>query len=88
VWGLYETADDTLVLKQAASWLTPYMNDNTPYYVMDTYAAVLYKARDFDLAKMWAEKAIVKGKTENADTGETEKLLQKIISAKQQIRQS
>ncbi len=84
VWDLYENADDTLVMKQAASWLMPYMNDNTPYYIMDTYAAALYKARDFASAKVWAEKAIAKGKIENEDTGETEKLLHTIQEAMQE----
>jgi hypothetical protein len=84
VWDLYENADDNLVMKQAASWLTPYMNDNTSYAIMDTYAAALYKAKDYALSKTWAEKAITKGKTENEDTKETEKLLQSVKEALQE----
>lgn len=83
VWNLYENAEDTLVMKQAASWLAPYMNDNISYAIMDTYAAVLYKSGNLAVAETWAQKAIAKGKTENEDTGETEKLLQTIQEAMQ-----
>ena len=49
---------------------------------MDTYAALLSKAKQFKEAEEWAIKAIEVGKAENTDISGTEKLLESIRASK------
>ena len=48
---------------------------------MDTYAALLYKAKNYSKAKTIAEKAIKIGTADGEDVSETQKLLAKINAA-------
>ena len=48
------------------------------YAVLDTYAALLYKDKNYKDAKVYAEKAISSGKESGEDVKETQSLLEKI----------
>ncbi len=77
-WNIYEKCSDLKIVAHAAGWLTPLVNDETEWHILDTYAALLYKSQNYDEAEKWAIKAIDKGKAEEAKVGETETLLSKI----------
>ncbi|MBA3648331.1 MAG: thioredoxin family protein [Chitinophagales bacterium] len=81
-WTIYEKCDDPTCVKKALSWMDKINPDIKDYYIMDTYAALLFKGGRSDEAEKWAQKAIDQGKSENQETASTEELLGKIKSAK------
>lgn len=77
-WSFYEKVDDKMALAEAIKWMKPVLEKEPQYALMDTYAAVLYKAGKMAEAKEAARKAIEQGKKEGADVSGTEELLKKI----------
>lgn len=81
-WTIYEKAEDEQIVKMAIGWFTPFLATINDYAAMDTYAALLSKAKQFKEAEEWAIKAIEVGKAENTDISGTEKLLESIRASK------
>ena len=81
-WTIYEKAEDEQIVKMAIGWFTPFLATINDYAAMDTYAALLSKAKQFNEAEEWAIKAIEVGKAENTDISGTEKLLESIRASK------
>lgn len=77
-WTLYEKCDDPKCLKMMEEWMNKVVELEPNYMFLDTYAALLYKNGDMPKAKKYAEQAIVVGKKDESDIGETEALLKKI----------
>lgn len=81
-WSIYEGCEDVVVLKKAVAWFEPFLKDMDDYNAMDTYAALLFKTKDYKQAETWAEKAIAQGKQDGMDVKLTEALLEQIKAAK------
>lgn len=81
-WNLYENCDDQKILQTAISWFQPYLPTITDYFAMDTYAALLYKTKQYASAEEWAIKASALGKADGEDMAGTEELLEKIKKEK------
>ncbi len=81
-WTIYEKVDDKKILKMAAGWMEQVVANQPKWMYLDTYAALLYKSGDLKQAEDVAVKAIETGKKEGQDVSETQKLLEKIKSAK------
>lgn len=81
-WALYENTDDKVILEKAAGWMEVVTKEHPVWMYLDTYAALLYKLGEIEMAEKVALRAIEKGKEEGTDRlGETEKLLEKIRAA-------
>ncbi|HUN66307.1 MAG TPA: thioredoxin fold domain-containing protein [Bacteroidota bacterium] len=80
-WTIYEKCDDPVIVGKAAGWMKDVVTKTTDYASMDTYAALLYKAKDYKNAEAWALKAIEQAKVEKSNSKETEELLEKIRAA-------
>lgn len=81
-WDIYESCDDKEVINMACDWMSITVEKNQDYALLDTYAAVLYKAKKYDDAEKWANKAIKIGKEAGENVEETDKLLEKIKAEK------
>lgn len=81
-WGIYEGSDDMAILGKAIAWFEPFLKDMNDYNAMDTYAALLFKTKDYKQAETWAEKAIAQGKQDGMDVKLTEALLEQIKAVK------
>lgn len=81
-WTLYENAEDKAILEKAAGWMETLTREHPVWMYLDTYAALLYKLGDLEMAEQTALEAIEKGREEKSDrVGETEKLLEEIRTA-------
>ena len=86
-WEIYENAEDKYILNQAIKWMERVIEEHPIYMHMDTYAALLYKYGELDKAEKIARKAIQLGINESdEDVGSTEKLLEKIMEEKNEVR--
>lgn len=79
-WSFYEQEeiDDPKLIAKAVKWAKRSVDLDCQYYNCDTYAAILYKAKDYATAKMAAEKAIEQAKASGDAYGETQILLDMI----------
>lgn len=77
-WTLYEQAKDTTIIHSAVNWMKNVTDIEPNYMFLDTYAALLYKDKQFLEAEKIAAAAIEAGKKENSPIRETEILLEKI----------
>lgn len=77
-WEIYEKCEDKKVINMACDWMAIAVEKESSYAILDTYAAVLFKAGKFNEAQNWANKAINQGKADGDDVKETEKLLENI----------
>ncbi|MEI6576899.1 MAG: DUF255 domain-containing protein [Bacteroidota bacterium] len=80
-WFVYEKIDDPIAVKRALGWFKNFDMPAQSYAVMDTYACLLYKDKQFEYAKKFATLALEKGKTGKDDVSDTEKMLKKIDEA-------
>lgn len=80
-WTLYEECDDIEALKAALDWMSFVDKPDADYNHVDTYAALAYKLRNYNLAKKYAIKAIKMGKEQDGNVSATKKLLKKIEEA-------
>ncbi len=78
-WSVYESCDGNSEIKTALTWMERAVAMDPDYAVLDTYAALLYKNKNYKEAKVYAEKAIAIGKENGDDTKETQELLTKIM---------
>jgi len=79
-WDVYEKCDDKAVLAKAIIWSEAVIKQKSEYPLLDTYAALLYKAGRKKDAEKAAINAIETGKKEGADTKETVELMKKFGS--------
>ncbi len=77
-WTIYEKCDDQVVLKQAAGWMKVVTENHPEYMYLDTYAALLYKTKDYTAARNFAELAITDGEKNGEDVSSTKSLLEMI----------
>lgn len=77
-WTIYQKADDKKIIEKALKWMKPVITKQPEYANLDTYAALLYKAKKYTEAKKYAAKAIEMGKEKKENVEATEKLLQEI----------
>jgi len=80
-WAFYENVDNTKMLAKAVNWAKESVDLDCQYYNCDTYAALLYKTKDYTTAKMAAEKAIEQARAGGEAYDETQNLLNKINEA-------
>lgn len=78
-WSVYENCEGNNEVNIALTWMERAVAMDPDYAVLDTYAALLYKNKDYKEAKVYAEKAIAAGKESGEDTKETQELLSKIM---------
>lgn len=81
-WDIYKDCNDTAVILDAVKWMDEVVKKAPEYNSMDTYAALLYKAKKYNEARKEALMAIDLGKAKNLDVSSTEKLLEEIKSAR------
>ncbi|BDS11786.1 thioredoxin domain-containing protein [Aureispira anguillae] len=79
-WKVYENEDDLKKLKEALGWIDRSIKIEANFFNLDTKAALLYKTKDYEAAKVYAEKALKAAKDSGMDTGteDTVKLLENI----------
>jgi len=82
-WTIYEKCNDPLLVHQATEIMERVVKANPLYAEMDTYAALLFKDKQYSKAEEAAMKAIGIGKNANSDVASTEELLEKIKAAKE-----
>jgi len=80
-WAFYEHIDNPKMLAKAVNWAKESVDLDCQYYNCDTYAALLYKTKDYANAKMAAEKAIEQARAGGDAYDETQNLLDKINAA-------
>jgi tetratricopeptide (TPR) repeat protein len=83
-WNMYEKCEDNPALVKAADAMkrTTGQLEADQWAFVDTYAALLYKTKQYDEAERQALRAIDMGRQAKADVSETEELLKKIRAAK------
>lgn len=81
-WSIYLHSEDKEAITEALDWMLKVVETDPQYMYLDTYAALLYKAGDFDSALKWAEKAISVGNDAGEKVQETEQLRDEILKAK------
>ncbi|HYV91442.1 MAG TPA: thioredoxin family protein [Chitinophagales bacterium] len=88
-WGIYEKCDDPALVKRAVNHMAKaaYIEEDS-YAELDTYAALLYKDKQYDLAESTAREAIEAGEKTNEDVASTKELLDKIQKTKMVITSS
>lgn len=82
-WTIYLNVENKDVLKTAIGWMTKVVELDPQYMYLDTYAALYFKAGDYDAAETWANKAIAVGKEKGEQVQDTEELLDNIKAARQ-----
>lgn len=79
-WDVYEKCNDKAIIAKAITWSEAAIKQNAEYPLLDTYAALLYKAGRKADAEKAAINAIETGKKEGADTKETIELMKRFGS--------
>ena len=77
-WSLYESCDDTDVIKSAIEWMRKVVAKEPQYAYLDTYAALFYKSGQYKDALKYADLAIAKGRENGEDVKSTEELMIRI----------
>jgi thioredoxin-related protein len=80
-WGIYEKCDDQEIISKACNWMKKATEKDSQYAYLDTYAALLYKNKEYAEAERVAVVAISTGKNAGEDVKTTEELLDKIKAA-------
>jgi thioredoxin-related protein len=81
-WKIYQCVDNPDYIKKAAGWMKNVTAKDPVYANLDTYAALLYKDKQYKEAELYAKKAITAGKKTKDDIKGTEQLLEKIKKEK------
>jgi uncharacterized protein YyaL (SSP411 family) len=79
-WRIYESEDDPDRVKEALGWVNRSIEIKPSFNNLDTKAALLFKMRDYESAKVFAEKALKAAKDEGYENQpeDTVKLLENI----------
>jgi thioredoxin-related protein len=80
-WGIYEKCNDQEIVSKACNWMKKATEKDSQYAYLDTYAALLYKNKEYAEAERVAVVAISTGKNAGEDVKTTEELLDKIKAA-------
>ena len=80
-WGIYEKCDDPEIISAACAWMKKTLETDSQYAYLDTYAALLYKNKNYKEAEDYANQAITTGKKAKEDVKATEDLLAKVKTA-------
>ncbi|MEO5674638.1 MAG: DUF255 domain-containing protein [Chitinophagales bacterium] len=81
-WEIYEKSDDPELIRRAVIHMEKAVLAVKGYAQLDTYAALLFKDKQFEKAEKIADEAITMGKEKDQDVSSTEALLEKIKIAK------
>lgn len=81
-WNIYKKVDNKDLVKKATTWMEKVVEKEANYMYVDTYAAVLYKDKQYAKAEEQAVKAIEIGTKSGEDVKDTEALLKDIRKAK------
>lgn len=81
-WNYYQSRENKEDLQKAKSWSARAVELDSSYMNLDTYAALLYKLREYDEALQWVDKAIAMAKELGIEYQETAELKVKIIAAR------
>lgn len=81
-WNLYENCNDEDVIRKALTWMKPVIETHQQYDYLDTYASLLYKDKQYELAEKYALQALKVAKSNNKKYEATEKLMEKIKEKK------
>ncbi|MFI5135307.1 MAG: thioredoxin family protein [Chitinophagales bacterium] len=77
-WAVYEKCDDPAIVQRATDIMSKVTAAHPLYEELDTYAALLYKSKNYSQAEKTAQAAIEIGKKDSSDVSSTEELLKKI----------
>jgi len=77
-WAIYEKCDDPAIVQRATVIMEKVTTAHPLYAEMDTYAALLYKSKNYSEAEKAAQTAIELGKSDGSDVSSTEELMKKI----------
>ena len=80
-WTLYSDCDDQSILKDAVAWMQTVVKAEPNYARQDTYAALLYKTQQYELALVAADEALILGEKQGQEVTETKELIGKIKAA-------
>ena len=80
-WNIYEKCEDQAIVSKACQWMKRALETDSQYAYLDTYAALLYKNKQYSEAETQAKKAIEAGKKSGDDFKSTQDLLEKILAA-------
>lgn len=80
-WTAFETLEDERQLNLATTWALKSVEIDRNFYNIDTYANLLYKTGQLELARSFAKEAIQLAKKEEIDAPETQELLNEIEKA-------
>lgn len=80
-WTVFQQCPDSACIRRTTAWLDGMKDDLHDYYIMDTYASLLFKSGRMQEALDWAQKAIDEGTKEKADVSSTEALRASIEKA-------
>lgn len=83
-WHIYENVDEPVAVNAAIEWMKNVVVLEPTYAYLDTYAALLFKAKKYDMALQFAQRAIEVGKSEDENTSETEQLIEEIEAARRE----
>jgi len=81
-WNIYENIEELELINKAVGWIEKSVAMEKNYYNLDTYAALLMKAGDYEQALVIADEAIAKAKVSHIDPKETIALTEKIKAKK------
>lgn len=81
-WEYHTLTDDPYLLALALKWVDISIAEEENFYNSDTKASILQKLGNKADALTWAEKAVMLGKAEGSDTGDTEALIERIKAMK------
>jgi thioredoxin-related protein len=77
-WSIYENCDAPEIIAKACKWMKPAIQRDAQYAYLDTYAALLYKNKEYTEAEKYANLAIKTGESAGEDVKSTQELLEKI----------
>lgn len=80
-WEIYLNSENETVIKSAIQLIQEFYPGKMGFNELDTYAALLYKSKNYAMAKKVATEAIEKGEKDSSDIKATQKLLQNIEKA-------
>ncbi|MDB4655618.1 DUF255 domain-containing protein [Flavobacteriales bacterium] len=80
-WTLYLKCDDQSILMDAIVWMQTVVRGEPNYAYLDTYAALLYKTKQYDAALKAANEALMLGEKQGQEVTETKELIGKIKTA-------
>ncbi len=77
-WTIYEKCREPAVIRDAINWMEKLTDKSPTYASLDTYAALLYKDKQYAPALSAAERALSNAMETNQDSKETQALMEKI----------